>query len=93
MRENDAGAEGIPAQTKGRKTLNDRLGHIGNAFRELKQAPVLAGVIGISGITGSLLLGEVFSDVYGLMNPLGIEDRAEILTENLMLKSHTRRTS
>jgi hypothetical protein len=87
MRENDAGTDDIPAQKKGRKTLNDRLGHIGNAFRELKQAPVLAGIIGISGLAGSLLLGEVFSDVYGKMNPLGIENMAEILTQDLIRKS------
>ena len=87
MSENDTGAQSVPAEGGGRKSLNDRVGHIGNAFRELKQAPVLAVVIAISGFTGTLLLGELFSDVYGQMNPLGIEDRAEMLTEDLMRKS------
>ena len=87
MSENGAGAERTAAEAKSRKSLNERLAHIGNAFREFKQAPVLAGVIGISGIAGSLLLGEVFSDVYGKVNPLGIENKAEILTQDLIQKS------
>lgn len=87
MSENGAEAERVPGGGKGRKSLNERLAHIGNAFREFKQAPVLAGIIGVSGIGGSLLLGEIFSDVYGLINPLRIEDQAEILTQELIKKS------
>lgn len=69
------------------KFLNRRLKHIENAYLELKKEPVLALLIFVIGFSCSLVIGELFSDAYGQLNPLGIEDRAEILTETLVQKS------
>lgn len=44
-------------------------------------------MIVVAGFSGSLVLGELFSDAYSQLNSLGIEDRAEILTETLVQKS------
>ena len=77
MTKNGQNLEHTIAQEARSKSLNERLAHVGNAFRELKKAPILSAVIGASAFASSLFIGELFSDIYSQMNPLGFEDRVK----------------